>query len=53
MQKAIVTEFIIGKILAKDIYNKQGMLLLKAGNRITQSIVNRLNQEKIVSIWVE
>ncbi|WP_165972238.1 hypothetical protein [Paenibacillus piri] len=53
MRKVIVTEFIIGEILAEDVYNKQGMLLLKAGNRVTQSFVNRLKQQKIVSIRIK
>jgi hypothetical protein len=53
MKKEIVTEFIIGKIVAEDIYNNQRQLLLKAGNRLSSSIVDRLHKEKIVYVWVK
>ncbi|WP_165452170.1 hypothetical protein [Paenibacillus thalictri] len=53
MRKMIVTEFIIGKIAAEDIYNRQGTLLLKAGNMITEVMVSRLEKEKIAAVWVK
>jgi hypothetical protein len=53
MKKAIVTEYIVGKILAEDIYNKQNVLLLKAGNRVTPVVVNRLKANNVVSVWIK
>ncbi|MEK8130305.1 hypothetical protein WMW72_20580 [Paenibacillus filicis] len=53
MKKAIVTEYIVGKILAEDIYNKQNVLLLKAGNRVTPVVVNRLKVNNVVSVWIK
>ncbi|MFD0672740.1 hypothetical protein [Cohnella sp. GCM10027633] len=52
MQRVVVTEFIVGKTVAQDIYTKQGMLLLKAGHRVTSSMVERLEKNAIRFIYV-
>jgi hypothetical protein len=53
MQKMIVTEFVVGKTVAEDIYDRQGTLLLKAGNKVSMSVVNRLLKYNVVTIWVK
>lgn len=53
MQQVIVSNLIDGKILAENVYNKNGQLLLKAGYRLSLAIINRLNKEEIRSVWVE
>lgn len=53
MQKVIVTEYIVGKTVAEDIFDRQGLLLIRAGIRISKSIVDRLLSYDVVTIWVK
>ncbi|BBI36609.1 hypothetical protein [Cohnella abietis] len=53
MQKMIVTKFVIGKTVAQDIYTGQGFLLLKAGHKLTETMVVSLAKYNVVTIWVE
>ncbi|WP_155703171.1 hypothetical protein [Paenibacillus psychroresistens] len=53
MQKMIVTEFVIGKTVAEDVFTRQGLLLIRAGHRVTESMVERFLKYNVVTIWVE
>lgn len=53
MRKTVVTEFIVGQTVAESIYNKQGMLLLRAGMKLTTTIVERLRKDGIGTVWIQ
>ncbi|WP_165452695.1 hypothetical protein [Paenibacillus thalictri] len=53
MRKVVVTEFIVGLIVAEDIYSKDGKLLLRAGYPITATVIKHLQREKISLVWVK
>jgi hypothetical protein len=49
----LVTEFTVGKTLAEDIITNQGMLLLKAGHKVTPSLVAYLKKNAVSFIYVK
>jgi hypothetical protein len=53
VQKMIVTEFVVGKTVAEDVYTRQGLLLLRAGIRVSESMVDSLLKYNVVTIWVK
>jgi hypothetical protein len=42
----------IGKVIVEDIYSKNGALLMKAGVELTKSLVERLQKNNIVQVYV-
>lgn len=52
-KEVMVTDLVVGTVLDKPVYDMSGKLLLDAGTRISDGIVNNLNRRNIKSIYMK
>ncbi|MBW5449377.1 response regulator [Cohnella sp. CFH 77786] len=51
--KRMVNEYLIGKVVTENVYNKQGKLLLRAGKTVSETMVELLKKNNIRHVKVE
>ncbi len=51
--KKSVNEYLVGKVVTENVYNKQGKLLLRSGKTVTVSMVELLRKNNILQVKAE
>jgi hypothetical protein len=52
--RAIPTQFVRnGTILGEDLYTSKGRILLRAGSKLTSSLIKKINENQIFTVYIK